>query len=434
MKCLLPLSAAILQSMALFLFSCASAPESLAPQTGREIPADFSGLVHAGGTNTSEEFAFLDYMGTGWILHTFYWSRIESEQGEWDFINYDTLVDNAEAAGIKVLGVLAYDNRWIHTDRKSHNYIPPARLPDYLEYVRKTVDHFRGRVDAWCIWNEPNFHFWTGTGKEFFELARQAADVIRETDNEVILLGGAFNRGVFGLPKKYIRGLFESGAMEKADAVAFHPYELNPGRTARLYDQFREIVDDYGFGDKIWITEVGYPTGGWYPTRISEKNLPAYVIKTCVLLLTRGSQKVFWYQLFDPHRRNGGNSEDFFGLAQSDYSSKGAEAFRLCAQFLSGSSYRAQELRRENLPNSLRSFYFEGDGNCVLILWNESPGERQVRLLLSGTGHTRHDPVSGSASVLQMETVVKAGSMPVFITWQGGTEKPLIRAFSKIPF
>jgi hypothetical protein len=427
----MPLFAAVL----FFFCACASRSVSSEGNADRDvwiIPADFSGVVHAGRTNTPEEYAYLNYLGASWVLQTFYWHDLEPAQGEWNFQDYDTFVDNLKGAGLKIFGTLAYDNRWIHADGKMRNYIPPEHLPDYLEYVRKTVDHFRGRVDAWCVWNEPNAFFWTGSDKEFFELARQAIDAARKTDSEVLLLGGAFNRGVFGLPKKFIRGFFESGAMEQADAVAFHPYELNPVRSARLYDKFRAIVDDYGFGDKIWITELGYPTEGLYPTKVSEEKLPSYVIKTYALFAAGCVPKLFWYQLFDPHERRNGDSEDYFGLVRStrDYTSKGAEAFRLCAVYLSGARMNTQGLRREGLPNSLRSFYFEGgreESARVLILWNEGPSSKQVRVLLPGTDHTRHDPVSGSASAIAAQTLVKVDSMPVFITWQGGVEKPFIQ-------
>ena len=413
--------AGILPVLAAAFLSCASAPEpDLLAE--RDIPVDFAGIVHAGGTRTRKEYAYLDYLGARWLLHTFYWESIEVEDGEWDFLSYDALVDRAKAEGKKILGVLAYDTWRLHDDKNARRYIPPEKLPGFLDYVRETVSRYRGRVDAWCIWNEPNFIFWNGTKEEFFELARQTAGAIREVDPEVIILGGAFNRGVLGLPEDFIRGLFESGAMEQADGVAFHPYELNPPRTARLYDQFRDIVDDYGFGDKIWLTETGYPTGGWYPTAVSEKKFPAYVVKTVTLLAARGAQKLLWYQLFDPHKRKQGNSEDFFGLVRSrrEYRSKGAEAFRLCAVFLPGTTYYAQYPLRENIPDSLRAFYFEGNGGGVLILWNEGLAAPRVRLDLPGTGHLRHDPVSGDAAALPADAVVKAGSTPVFITWQGG--------------
>jgi hypothetical protein len=395
----------------------------------RDIPADFTGIVHAGGTRTNKEYAYLDYIGAKWILYTFNWTTIEPVQGEWDFLTYDAIVDRANAAGIKVLGILAYDNWWLHADKDTRKYIPPEWLPDYLQYVRKTVEHFRGRIGAWCIWNEPNFHFWKGTDEEFIELSRQAADAVREMDSEVILLGGAFNRNVTGLPEKFIRGLFESGAMDKTDAVAFHPYELNPSRTASLYAQFKKIADDYGYGEKIWVTEVGYPTGGWYPTKVSEKKFPEYVIKTCVLLAASGSNKLFWFQMFDPQKRSRGDSEDFFGLVRSrrDYTSKGAEAFRLCSVYLPGTSCSILNPAQNGLPESLRLFLFRGTDGGALVFWNEGAGSKRVHLRLPGVNHATHDPVSGNANTIQAETVIKTGKRPVFITWQGDGEPVIIR-------
>jgi hypothetical protein len=218
-----------------FLLSCCSSTPASFSSENYIIPVDYIGIVHAGETGDQEESEYLGFLGTSWVLHTFYWDRIEPEQGKWHFSDYDTMVNNNKDAGVKVFGVLAYDNKWIHEDLNSHRYVPPHRVADYCQYVKKTVEHFKGRVDGWCIWNEPKFHFWTGTDEEFIELFRQAAAAVREVDSEVILLGGAFNRGVFGLPEKFIRNLFKSGAMENADAIAFHPYKLNIARSLKIY-------------------------------------------------------------------------------------------------------------------------------------------------------------------------------------------------------
>jgi hypothetical protein len=235
-------------------------------------------------------------------------------------------------------------------------------------------------------------------------------------------LGGAFNRGIFGLPTAYIKGLFESGAMEKADAVAFHPYELNPNRTARLFLEFRARVAKYGFEDRIWVTEVGYPTGGLYPTAVSEEKFPAYIVKTFINLSVNGAKKIIWYQLFDPQNRSKKDSEDFFGLVRSeeDFTSKGAEAFRLCALYLSGATYRPDLPLRKNLPNTLYLFYFEQpSGGRTLVLWKAG---RAVSLMLqaSGNDYIRHDIVTGKAETISAQTPVVIGRNPVFITWQGG--------------
>jgi hypothetical protein len=407
------------------LFSCAHQSVS-----SRMIPADIAGIVHAGRTNSPDEYALLDRLGVSWTLRTFNWHEVEPEENQWKFDAFDRYVDTANAAGIKIVGVLAYDVPWIHDDGKRHRYIPSDKLDFFLNYVRQIVTHYQGRVDAWCIWNEPNFHFWAGSRDEFLILSRRTADAAREVDPDVILLGGAFNRGILGLPKAYIRGLFESGAMEKVDAVAFHPYELNPARTAKLYDGFRKLVAPYGFADRIWVTEAGYPTGGIYPTKIAEKKFPEYVVKTFIILAVRGSEKIIWYQLFDPPIRNRNNSEDFFGLVRSreDYTSKGAEAFRLCALHLTGTVYRQDLPIRGNLPRSLKTFYFErtdGEGG-TLVFWKEGiPAQITLKIPNSNDDtdglFTVHDPVSGDAVEMSADTVLKVGTIPVFITWQGGT-------------
>jgi hypothetical protein len=195
-----------------------------------------------------------------------------------------------------------------------------------------------------------------------------------------------------------------------------------------IYNKFKRIVDDYGFGDKIWVTEISFPTGGWYPTKVRENKLPETVIKTSVLLAAAGCRRMFWYQLFDPVNRSKTNSEDYFGLVRSerDYTSKGAEAFRLCAGYLSDST--CYTLEPAGLPRSLRIFWFQKSDGGTLVLWKEGIGSRQVRLLLPGTDHIMRDPVSGNASPIQAEEIINVGSMPVFITYNNlnNTQRPII--------
>ena len=415
----------------MMLCSCAS-NQIVTTNSQPEIPADIAGLVHAGQTNTPEEYALLDRMGASWLLATFYWSRIEPVNNQWNFKTYDLYVDTAQTAGKKILGVLGYDVSWIHEDGASHNYIPPDKIEMFCDFVRQTTTHFRGRVDAWCIWNEPNFHFWKGSKEEFFELTRRAAEVIREADPGVTITGGAFNRGIFGLPKNYIRGLFESGAMEKVDAIAFHPYELNPARAVKLYGDFRALAAGYGFAGRIWVSEVGFPTGGWYPTKVPEKKFPEYVVKTFVNLAVSGAQKIFWYELFDSENRSKSNSEDYFGLVRSenDHTSKGAEAFRLCAVHLAGTVYRSDLPLREGLPASLKTFYFEKpEGGGALVLWKQGTPSKITLQLVPGADKNGsdgflavHDAVSGHASAIQPEAIIEVGRTPVFVTWENGGE------------
>ena len=171
----------------------------------------------------------------------------------------------------------------------------------------------------------------------------------------------------------------------------------------------------------------GIPTGGWYPTSVSEKNFPAYIVKTFVGLTINGAKKILWYQLSDPLKRSKLNSENYFGLVRSDddYTSKGAEAFRLCAVYLSGTTYHPELPLRKNLPNTLHTFYFEQQsGGRTLVLWKDG-GTINLMLQASENGYTRHDIITGNAEAISSQTPIAIGNVPVFITWQGGRNPSL---------
>ena len=94
---------------------------------------------------------------------------------------------------------------------------------------------------------------------------------------------------------------------------------------------------------EIWVTEVGYPIGGIYPSRVSEAKFGAYIYDTFTGLALRGARTIFWYQLTDGHTQANKlrtlNSERFFGLAYSDNEKKpGAEEFAKVIHELTGSS------------------------------------------------------------------------------------------------
>jgi hypothetical protein len=159
-------------------------------------------------------------------------------------------------------------------------------------------------------------------------------------------------------PEKFIRGMFEAGAMEYVDAISFHPYALNPIGAVKLFDKLAKILANYGFKGEIWSTEVGYPTSGIYPNRVSENNFPPYIIKTIAGLAARGSKTIIWYELQNDHNKGQEpsklNSEAFFGIVYPDLSYRnGAYAYRLCGRYLAGAEY----IPIQNIPSSITASY-----------------------------------------------------------------------------
>jgi hypothetical protein len=409
-----------------------------------EIPEDFAGIIHTGYSNDLDtEYERLARMGALWVHRDFSWSTIEPADNVWNFSVFDAYVERANSEHKKILGMLLYDVDWIHDgthdddkfkDGRSHDYVSPSETELYCEYVRETVKRYNGKnnhgkVDAWAIWNEPNLkQFWEGTKEEFFALSTAAVRTIRSLDEEegtrTTIIGGVLSDAelVFG-NTSWVTGLFESGAMDGTDGVAFHPYHMSAGASARVFNRFRNITAQYGFADKIWVNEIGFPTRSSFPNKVKEAKMPETVAKTITLLAAGGARTFFWYQMFD------GDSYGLVDNAASPWREKGGYwAYVLCANNLPGKTLRAGKYQHLSAPHKTQSFYFEGNnGSRVLIMWNESIFfNKRISVTLPGSNQKRWDVVTGNAvsvSENYTATLYRRGQNQaekpslIFLTW-----------------
>ena len=440
------------------VFSCQNGEEdadeqfvySSPEETGFSIPADFLGMVHASAVSETEN-ALLDDYGVKWMLTDFSWGSIQPESKKdaapenWNWSDFDTYVAAANAKGKKILAILDYDVAWLHggwsdayvemtdsvnggrvnirkyadgcTDR---SIVGEAERAKFCAYAAATVARYNGenghgKVDAWCIWNEPNLcpRFWTAAPEEFFRLTKAAASAIRQADPDAVIIGGAFMTMV--KPEWYPailtwRDTDNKGAMEQVDFIAYHPYMPNPSASANMYTGFNNTAAAGGFHNKVWVTEVCYPTTpeGGYGTEIAEEKMPEAVMKTLTLLTAGKAAHVFWYQLRDPNNEAKTapyDAEDWFGLLKHDDSPKGgAYSYKFFANNIPGKTWRTQyPMRSTKLPKYFKAYYFEDDGKHALILWSEVAPLR-IKVTLPGRERQLWDLADGTASPIEETT------------------------------
>jgi hypothetical protein len=221
--------------------------------------------------------------------------------------------------------------------------------------------------------------------------------------------------------------------MAQVDYIAYHPYMPTPETSLGIYDNFKYAVERYGFADKIWITEVGYPTKGHMGTEIPEADFPEAVVKTVAYLTAAGAKTLFWYHLKDdkPPGDPSDDAEHWFGLLQNDYSpKKGAPAWELCAANLSGKT--CLPMISHSLPSHISAYYFSGsDGAHTLVVCNTRPSQAvNLTVELPGRNHKKYDIVSGAAVDVasSIDTVIGSGPESVlFFTWDGASSPPNIK-------
>jgi len=351
---------------------------------------DFFGIAHAGYSRSRAELDLLSSLGIAFSRIDFSWDIIQPRPGELDFSRFDGIVNALASHGIGTLAILDYDVGWIHPDGRAKRRVPPERMDDWLGYVRGTVGHFRGKVIGWEIWNEPNWTFWSGSVEEFADLTRLTIKAIREVDPGTRILVGSFFRDPVG----FARAMSRRGAFEGADAISFHPYDLSPDGSARLTANFMKELRSMGFEGEFWITEIGFPTEGFYPSRVREPDFPATLTKTVALLAVSGPSRIVWYSLSDRYMASGErrdrsiikSSEDYLGISYPDYSPKiGAWAYAAMIRIVQGSIFDPGVVVISGRADSLKVFPFRMRNGCLgIVAWADGAVGVESSSVLSG--------------------------------------------------
>lgn len=108
----------------------------------------------------------------------------------------------------------------------------PEQIRAFNNYVRWTVDHFRGRVQYYEIWNEPSEYFWNPqpVPEAYAALAREAISTVHKTDPMAKVVFGAFGLTEREFPRHAIEAC---RCAQGIDVFSYHAYadfgrNLNP--------------------------------------------------------------------------------------------------------------------------------------------------------------------------------------------------------------
>jgi hypothetical protein len=186
----------------------------------------------------------------GWIRANVIWSvvlahyaRNKREPGfyTYDWSQYDALIDGAARRGIRVqLALTGPAPAWATANHKVGTFKPSTG--HYLKFVQAAVEHFRGRVSRYSIWNEPNYNDWLtplkSAARIYGSLYRSGYPLIKRLDPTAQVLFGetAANSSAKGIaPLRFLRDVvcakpnyrpIRRCAPVLTDGFATHPYDL----------------------------------------------------------------------------------------------------------------------------------------------------------------------------------------------------------------
>ena len=255
----------------------------------------------------------------------------------WQWQRVDSLIAAAAAHHLRVqLTLTGPAPAWATGNRRRGVYRPRADY--YADFVRTAVAHFRGRVDRYSIWNEPNHIGWLRplrSGPSLYRKLYYAGyNAAKASDPSAQVLIGETSPYRDGrratAPIKFLRGVAcvdshwhrHCSTGLRADGYAHHPYEFlhSPryhypgadnatfgtlGHLTKALDRLRRSGALTGPGGgklDLYLTEYGYFGSG--RRRISPHRRARY-LREAVKLARRNPRvrELLQYQLVRPPRR-----------------------------------------------------------------------------------------------------------------------------------
>jgi len=362
--------------------------------------------------------------GVRWSRVVFFWSDIQPRgPRDWraGFVLPDRMIKRERDNGLEVVGLLINTPTWAAADSRQSVLSVPAGLDRPIDdpqnfwaaFVRRMAADYRGRIDAWIVWNEPDirpggansrYYSWSGDAVDYARLLRVASLAARQGNPNAKIVFGATT---YWSDVNESRPLFVERTLSAltgdpdavrnhfyVDAVALNLY-TSPDDLGRVAGVYRDVLSRFGLQSPVWLTETNAtpyddPARGLRREqngfRVTLEQQAAYVVQAFALGLASGYERMAFHSAMDR-----ATDDESWGLIRNDGTLRPAfVAYQTAARFLSGG--RARFAGRERgerkwpaggyLPNwqaYLVAVEREG-GELVSVIWNGDGAPLRVSL------------------------------------------------------
>lgn len=201
-------------------------------------------------------------MGFTWVKQKFAWRDIEpAVKGNYDWFRPDEIVSRVNRAGLNLIARLDVNPTWtlaeIPPDLWGNNQ-PPVNYQDFGDFCYAMAERYRGRIQAYQVWNEPNLSREWGnrppSPREYTELLRVCYLGIKTADPAAIVISAGLAPTGTQLPLAmpdvdFLQGMYDAGAAAYFDVLGFNA----PGYKAPPETDPAVAADpSAGFGGNRW--------------------------------------------------------------------------------------------------------------------------------------------------------------------------------------
>jgi polysaccharide biosynthesis protein PslG len=238
-------------------------------------------------------------MGFTWVKTNIAWREVEGiEKGAYDWARTDRMVKAVRRAKLNLIARVDFQPFWTQAPGANlKEHAPPEDMQNYGDFCHALAEHYKGKIRAYQVWNEPNLTFEWGDQPpdpaRYVEMLKACYIGVKTADPDALVISAGMAPTGSGLPaaipdNQYIEKMYQAGAAPYFDLLGVHasgykePPETSPDEAAKKYngnrffcfrhvEDIRKIMERYGDANKQiallefgWTTDQVHPDYSWY--------------------------------------------------------------------------------------------------------------------------------------------------------------------------
>ena len=365
-------------------------------------------------TDSTADMDMIQAAGCKFVRMDLAWDQVETKAGQYDFSNFDQLVRQASARGIRVLAILNFGNSLYGTDPGQETW-----RTGFSNFAAAAAAHYKGKGNVYELWNEPDGTFWPGGSNpsQYMALANKAIPAMRAADSTCKIIGPATCSATDVDFCKYV---FQNGLLNLVDAVSVHGYAWNgdpaiPEKNVTDYTNVRYWMQTYGGKTlPLVVSEWGYTTSNGVHSTYNSANPTQlqgdFLARSMLVNLSQGIPLSIWYDW-----KNDGTDptvdEQNFGTVTADLEAKPAyNELQLLTESLRGETFTSK--LDDGHTSDWLLVFTAPDGQKTLAAW--TTGSSRYVGNVTGWGAVNLT-LTNTPQYLNPSTVPEPGAMTMLI-------------------
>lgn len=305
----------------------------------------------------------------------------------------------------------------------------PVRMSDWRRLVTRVVQRYRGRIDAYQVWNEATTpQFYQGSVNQMVAMTQHLSQIVRAHSGGARVVSASVQTHdpvrYRRIAVPYFSGLRAAGWPVDVAAGHFYPTGLGaPNDRVRQLRMFRRSVRSLGAPARVqlWDTEVNFATGQKHNPpagRVSGRRAAAFVARDYLDTWRFGYARSYWYLWSHTYI-------PFVGV-QLRHGDAATRAYHTIARWTIGANYRSCNTRRRIVLCRFRKggkpfvIVFTTRRTARLVVTRKARISKRAarwtrRWVAPTAGRRKVCPVTGS-SCRRARRSVRVGTLPLRIS------------------